>query len=129
MANASTGRLGRLPAGAGLLALAGCHRTTMPPAAPPPTVTVAPPTEKEIVEWNEFIGRTDAVESVEIRARVSGYLISVDFKAGSLVKKGDLLFQIDPRPYQADLDRANGQLQQAQAQQKLGQADFDRALD
>ena len=112
-----------------VLSFAGCRQSAAPPAAPPPKVTVAPPTEKEIVEWNEFIGRTDAVESVEVRARVSGYLVSVDFKAGSIVKKGDLLFEIDPRPYQADLDRANGQLQQAQAQQKLGQADFDRAKD
>ena len=111
------------------LLLGGCHRAATPPTAPPPKVTVAPPTEKEIVEWNEYIGRTDAVESVEVRARVSGYLTSVDFKAGSLVKKGDPLFTIDPRPYQADLDRANGALQQAQAQQKLAQSDLDRAKD
>ncbi len=112
-----------------LLLLGGCRQAAPPPAPPPPQVTVAPPTEKEIVEWNEYIGRTDAVESVEIRARVSGYLMSVDFKAGSIVKKGDPLFTIDPRPYQADLDHANGQLLQAQAQQRLAQSDLDRAKD
>ncbi len=113
----------------GLLSLSGCHHAAPPPAAPPTKVTVAAPTEKEIVEWNEYIGRTDAVESVEVRARVSGYLMSVDFKAGGIVKKGDPLFTIDPRPYQADLDRANGSLQQAQAQLKLAQSDLDRAKD
>lgn len=114
---------------ASLLAFVGCRHDAAPPPTPPPRVTVAPPTEKEIVEWNEYIGRTDAVESVEVRARVSGYLLSVDFKAGSIVNKGDPLFRIDPRPYQADLDRANGALQQAQAQLKLAQADLDRAKD
>ncbi len=110
----------------GLLLLAGCHRPAPNAAPPPPKVTVAPVVEKEIVEWNEFIGRTDAVQSVEIRARVSGYLTSVDFKPGSLVKKGDLLFTIDERPYKADLARAEGQLQQARAQQQLAEADFKR---
>lgn len=112
-----------------LLALAGCHREVQAPSAPPPKVTIAPVTEREIIEWNEYIGRTDAVESVEVRARVSGYLVSVDFKAGSIVKKGDPLFTIDKRPYQADLDRANGQLKEAQAEQKLAEANFTRATD
>lgn len=109
-----------------VLLVAGCHRQTPNAAPPPPKVTVAPVIEKDIVEWNEYIGRTDAVESVEVRARVSGYLTSVDFKPGSLVKKGDLLFTIDDRPYKADLARAEGQLQQARAQQKLAELDFQR---
>ncbi|MDB6175119.1 MAG: mexE [Chthoniobacteraceae bacterium] len=109
-----------------LLLLAGCHRKVPSAVPPPPKVTVAPVVEKEIIEWNEYIGRTDAVESVEIRARVSGYLTSVDFKPGSLVKKGDLLFTIDARPYKADLARAEGQLEQARARQKLAEADFER---
>ncbi len=102
-----------------------------PPGAggPPPTVTVSKPVEKEIVEWNEYIGRTEAVESVEIRARVSGYLTEVGFKAGDIVKKGAPLFTIDPRPYQADFDRAKGQLDQAEANLKLAQNDLDRAKD
>lgn len=98
-------------------------------APPPPQVTVSPPVEKEIVEWNEYIGRTDAVESVEVRARVSGYLQQIAFKPGDIVKKDSLLFVIDPRPYQADLDRAKAQLDQAEAQLKLGEADFSRAKD
>jgi len=107
--------------------ICGCHRPPALATKPPPEVTVAPVVEKEITEWNEYIGRTDAVESVEVRARVSGYLTSVDFKPGSLVKRGDLLFTIDDRPYKADLARADGQLQQARAQQKLAAAEFDRA--
>jgi RND family efflux transporter MFP subunit len=106
--------------------ICGCHRSPALGTKPPPKVTVAPVVEKEITEWNEYIGRTDAVESVEVRARVSGYLTSVDFKPGSLVKKGDLLFTIDDRPYKADLARAEGQLQQARAQQKLAAAEFER---
>jgi multidrug efflux pump subunit AcrA (membrane-fusion protein) len=81
----------------------GCHHSPAFGTKLPPKVTVAQVVEKEITEWNEYIGRTDAVESVELRARVSGYLTSVDFKPGSLVKKGDLLFTIDDRPYKADL--------------------------
>jgi RND family efflux transporter MFP subunit len=104
----------------------GCHHSPAFGTKPPPKVTVAQVVEKEITEWNEYIGRTDAVESVEVRARVSGYLTSVDFKPGSLVKKGDLLFTIDDRPYKADLARAEGQLQQARAQQKLAAAEFER---
>jgi membrane fusion protein, multidrug efflux system len=106
--------------------ICGCRRSPALATKPPPKVTVAPVVEKEITEWNEYIGRTDAVESVEVRARVSGYLTSVDFKPGSLVKKGDLLFTIDDRPYKADVARAEGQLQQARAQQKLAATDFER---
>lgn len=102
-----------------------------PPGAggPPPAVTVSKPVEKEIVEWNEYIGRTEAVESVEVRARVSGYLQQVSFKAGEIVKKGAPLFVIDPRPYQAEFDRAKGQLDQAEANLKLAQNDLNRARD
>ena len=107
----------------------GCHRSPAIGKKSPPKVTVAPVVEKEIIEWNEFIGRTDAVESVEVRARVSGYLTSVDFQPGRLVKKGDLLFTIDDRPYKADLARAQGQLEQARAQQKLAEIEFKRATE
>src|ERR1700716_4049661 len=73
------------------------------------------------------MGRTDAVKSVNIPPRVSGYIDNITFKAGDLVSKGDLLFVIDPRPYQAVLDQANGQLRQAEAQQQLSEANFARA--
>jgi RND family efflux transporter MFP subunit len=108
-------------------AFSSCHQGVPPPIPPPPSVTIAKPVQKEIVEWNEYTGRTDAVESVEIRPRVSGYIDSITFKAGDLVSKGDLLFVIDPRPYQAALDQAIGQLRQAEAQQQLAEANFARA--
>ena len=86
-------------------------------------VTVA---EKEVIEWDEFTGRIEAVESVEIRARVSGYLQAIHFKAGAMVKAGDPLFVIDPRPYQADLDRATADFERAEAEAKLAGLDFKR---
>ena len=88
------------------------RRLGWPPAAvqksaqqvqPPPPVTVAPVEQKEIVEWSEFTGRTEPVESVEIRPRVSGYIQEVRFQSGQLVKKGDVLFVIDPRWNQASV--------------------------
>ena len=78
------------------------------PEPPPSKVTVAHPIERELTDWDEYTARLEAVDSVEVRARVSGYLESVHFREGSLVKKGDLLFQIDPRPYEAQLRRAAG---------------------
>src|SRR3954470_11381662 len=95
-----------------------------PPAA---AVTVAQPTEKEIVEWDEYPGRLDAVEMVEVRARVNGYLQSINFKDGAEVKKGDLLFVIDPRPYQAELDRARAEQVQAETKLELAINDAARA--
>jgi len=106
--------------------LSGCNQQPPPPAPPPPPVTIAKPVQKEIVEWDEYTGRTDAVESVNIRPRVSGYIDNVTFRAGDVVNKGDLLFVIDPRPYQAVLDQASAQLRQAQANQQLQEANFAR---
>jgi multidrug efflux system membrane fusion protein len=80
-----------------------------------------------VVEWDEFTGRLEAVESVEVRARVSGYLQSVHFTDGAVVKKGALLFVIDPRPYQAELSRTKASLEQAIAQYERTQKDFARA--
>jgi multidrug efflux system membrane fusion protein len=77
---------------------------------PPPQVSVAAVIEKRVKDWDEFTGRFQAVETVEIRPRVSGYIDKIAFKEGSLVKQGDLLFVIDPRPYQADYDRAAADL-------------------
>ena len=88
-----------------VLALSSCNKEAAP-TAPPPVVTIAPVQEREIQDFAVVTARTDAVASVEIRARVSGYLTETKFKDGQLVKKGDVLFVIDPRPYQADLDRA-----------------------
>jgi len=109
-----------------LLAAAGCKKKSA--AQPPPLpVNVLSVVEKEVNEWDEFTGRLEAVESVEIRPRVSGYITEIHFEAGAMVKKGDLLYVIDPRPYQADFDRAAAEVERMQAQVKLSQIELDRA--
>ena len=110
----------------------GCQRQTATNAttAPPPVaVTVAKPVEREIVTYAEFTGNTAAVKSVDIRARVSGYLDKLGFEEGAIVKAGDMLFVIDPRPYQAALDLAQANVDQAQAQLQLAQSNYSRAED
>src|SRR5437667_288371 len=97
----------------------------MPEAALP--VNVVTVVEKEVNEWDEFTGRLDPVESVEIRPRVSGYITEIHFEAGAIVKKGDLLYVIDPRPYQADFDRAAAEVDRMDAQLKLAQIELNRA--
>src|SRR5881275_2351862 len=97
---------------------------TQQPALPVNVVTVV---EKEVNEWDEFTGRLDPVESVEIRPRVSGYIIEIHFEAGAIVKKDDVLYVIDPRPYQADFERAAAELERMRAQEKLAQIELDRA--
>jgi RND family efflux transporter MFP subunit len=97
-------------------AWAGCARpadTTKP--TPAVQVVVTTPVKKSIVKWDEYVGRFDAVDFVEVRARVSGYLQSIHFEEGQIVKKGDLLCVVDPRPYAADLNRAKAQLVEAKA--------------
>lgn len=99
-----------------------------PPIAPPPVaqVTVSEPKAREVVDYEDFTGRTDAASSIDIRARVSGYLIKVDFKDGDIVKQGDLLYEIDPRPFQAALDEAKGQVQYLLAAKKLADIQVGR---
>jgi RND family efflux transporter MFP subunit len=106
---------------------AGCKQSTQAPAPPPPPVTVATPIRKEVVEWDEYTGRTAAVESVDVRPRVSGYIDQISFKDGQLVKPGDILFVIDPRPYKDVLDQATANLQSADAERQLQVANFARA--
>jgi len=115
----------------GLLALGvfGCGQKPGSQAPPPPTVLVAKPVRKEIVEWQYFTAQTQAVDTVGIIPRVTGYIDNIPFKEGDVVNFGDLLYLIDPRPYQAALDQAKGQLEQAIAQQKLDNANLDRAKD
>src|SRR6266568_1178129 len=91
----------------------GCNKSVAQQRPPVPTVTVAGVERKEVVEWDEFTGRTEAVESVEVRPRVSGYIQQVKFQSGQMVKKGDVLFLIDPRWHQADFDRRKAELDQA----------------
>ncbi len=111
------------------LGLAGCTRPpaqAQAPAAAPP-VTVSYPVEREVTDYADFTARTAAVDSVEVRARVSGYLEKVNFKEGALVKKGDVLFEIDPRTYRAVLNQAEGALESAEARVLRLDADFRRA--
>jgi RND family efflux transporter MFP subunit len=109
------------------LLLTGCGKGASPTAPPPPVVSVIQPVEREVIEWDEYIGRLESPETVEIRARVSGYLDKVHFKEGKEVKKGDLLFTIDPRPYQAEYDRAEAEHQRAESQVDLAKSDAERA--
>jgi len=104
-----------------------CGDSTAPPAPAPPQVAVATPLIEAITDWDGFTGRLAAVESVDIRARVSGYLESVNFKAGSFVEKGDLLFVIDPRPDTAVLNEAKAELTRAGVQLELATNDLERA--
>ena len=96
------------------------------PAPPPPAVTVSKPLVKEMEEWSDFTGQFEARESVEVRARVSGYLESINFTDGQLVKKGDLLLVIEPRPFELALETAKAQQAQSEAQLQLAQAQLDR---
>src|SRR4029077_9073062 len=116
--------------GAGLLSIllttASCKKKSAPPQAPLP-IHVVTADEKEINEWDVFTGRLHVVASVEIRPRVSGYITEIRFQAGAIIKKDDLLYVIDPRPYQADFDRAAAEVARMQAQEKLAQIELDRA--
>lgn len=104
----------------------GC--SPKPPAPPPPpAVTVAPVLQRDVAEWDEFSGRLEAVDQVEIRPRVDGYVKRVTFTEGREVRKGEVLFEIDPREYQADFDRAQAQLEQARTAAELAQREVDRA--
>jgi RND family efflux transporter MFP subunit len=98
-------------------------------APPPPKVKVVHPVARDVTEWDEYTARLDAVDSVEVRPRVSGYLQSVHFQDGALVHKCDLLFQIDPRPYEATLRRAEAEVQTAKSRLTLAQKNFARAAD
>jgi multidrug efflux system membrane fusion protein len=107
--------------------LAGCGDKPPAAAAGPPPVTVARPLEKKITEWDEYTGRFTAVETVEIRARVSGFIDSLNFKDGQIVKQGDLLFVIDPRPYRLAVDQAKADLERGQAKLDIATLDVERA--
>ena len=93
---------------------------------PPPAVSVAKVIEQQVTEWDELTGRLEAPESVDIRPRVSGFIDKVAFDEGSLVKKGDLLFQIDPRPFEAEVKRLQAELQQARATERRTASEAER---
>jgi RND family efflux transporter MFP subunit len=119
---------GALTLGVGLV---GCARSPSgaPAVAPVPVaVTVSQPVEREVTDSAEFTARTAAVDSVEVRAHVWGYLQKVNFKEGDLVKAGDVLFEIDPRPYEALLNQAKAKVRQDEAQLEFDEAEYQRQL-
>src|SRR4051794_10525529 len=108
--------------------LSGCDSKPVAGSAPsPPAVTVAKPIPKVVAEWDEYTGRFTAVETVEVRARVSGFIDSVNFKEGQVVKKDDLLFTIDQRPYKIAVDQAKADVDRGQAKLEIASLDVQRA--
>src|SRR5712675_3043020 len=107
--------------------LAGCASVAQSKPQGPVQVSVAEVACKQFGETDEFTGRLEAVNTVELRPRVSGYLEAVHFQEGAIVRQGDLLFRIDPRPFQAEVDRLKGELGQASAQLARAQSEFERA--
>jgi RND family efflux transporter MFP subunit len=108
-----------------LTLFSGCKPQQVAP--PPPEVSTIQPVVKEVTEWDDFTGRLEPIKSVEVRARVSGWLDSIHFKDGQVVKAGDLLFVIDPRPYQAEAERTRAELKRTEAQRNLGLQNLQRA--
>src|SRR5947208_13852946 len=115
-----------LALGAMLVLFAGCSPRAAKQPPPPPSVTVAQVERKEVIEWDEFTGRTEAVESVGVRPRVSGYIQEVRFQSGQLVRKGDVLFLIDPRWHRADFDRRQAEFEQAEVRLENAKREADR---
>jgi multidrug efflux system membrane fusion protein len=113
-----------------LATVGGCRDQPSQVAPPQPlAVPVSRPVQQDVTDYVDFTGQTDAVQATNIEARVTGYLVKMPFKEGSEVKKGDLLFKIDPRPYQAQLDQANSQVNLYQAQLDLAKITHDRFSD
>jgi membrane fusion protein, multidrug efflux system len=111
------------------ITLSGCGDKPPPQAAAgAPPVTVAQPTKRTVTDWDEFTGRFEAVEEVQVRARVGGFVTSVEFRDGAFVNTGDLLYVIDSRPFEAVAEQADGQLSDARAKAELGKRELDRAL-
>jgi membrane fusion protein, multidrug efflux system len=112
------------------LALAGCGEKAQSQAAGPlpPPVTIAQPVKQTVADWDEFTGRFEAMEEVQVRARVGGFVTNVEFKDGDMVRAGDLLYVIDPRPFEAVATQADGQLADARAKAELAKRELDRGL-
>ncbi len=112
---------------AGLASSVGCrHRQELAPPPPPPTVSVSCPVEREITDYAEFTARVAAVESTEVRARVSGQIVAVPFQPGTFVREGDVLVEIDVRPFQAELETRMAEEARAAANLSLAQVEFNR---
>lgn len=107
------------------LVLAACREA--PPVMPPPEVTVAPAVSREVTDWNEFTGHFEAVDAVDVRPRVSGFVQNVAFTEGAIVRRHDVLFVIDPRPYEAEVARLEAELESARTRMQLADGELQRA--
>lgn len=112
--------------GSACFLLIGACGVAAPPPPPPPQVTVASVVEREIADWDEFTGRLQAVDAVDVRPRVSGYIQHVAFAEGREVRRGDVLFVIDQRPYRAELERTEAELERARSRAELAHKDVER---
>ncbi len=108
------------------VALASCHKKKAPPP-PPPTVVIAHPLRQRLTDWNAYVGQFTSIDAVDLRPRVSGYLQRLYFRDGQMVRKGELLFLIDPRPYEAALGQAKGQTARARATLNNAEVELKRA--
>src|SRR5690242_20001371 len=117
--------LSLLPAALVLILFAGCNEKPSPPKKPAEVVVTAP-VRGEVVDYQDFTGRLDGFRTVDVRARVSGYITKAPFKEGDTVQEGDLLFEIDPRPYKAALSQAEAQVSLQEAQLKYQEALYQR---
>src|SRR6266404_3043578 len=114
---------------ASVFAMAGCAGgPSGTPVTAPVTVTVSRPVERDVTDYADFTARIAAVDSVEVRAHVWGFLEKVNFKEGDLVKQGDVLFELDPRPYEALLNQAKAKVRQDEAQLAYDEAEYQRNL-
>src|ERR1700731_3135472 len=107
----------------------GCKRTIAPPLPPPPAVTVSRPLQRYVIRWDQYSGYLSSPQTVTVNARVSGLIEEAPFQEGAIVHAGDLLFKIDPRPFQADLDNKKAAVAQARATAVKTKADFARSTE
>src|SRR5205085_4902559 len=119
--------IGALGGALAALALSACGAKPAPQGMPPASVTVATPLQERVQDWDEFVGRFESPNRVEVRARTGGYLQAVHFRDGEPVRRGQLLFTLDPRPAQAQLASARAQLAQATAQLGLARTELARS--
>src|SRR5437899_6167159 len=109
-----------------LTSVLGCDSTPPVAETPPPPVCVSQPVVREVIDYDDYEGRIAAIPTIEVRARVRGHLIKINFQDGQMVKQDDLLFEIDPRPYNAELEGAESQKAAAEASHKLARATANR---
>src|SRR6201984_2685459 len=111
-------------------AINGCRQAAVPQdSSKLPVFTVSHPVQREVTDYVEYTGRTAAVQAEDIKARVTGFLVDMPFKEGAEIKKDDVLFKIDPRPYKAQFDQAEAQVGLYQSQLKLAKANYERDLE